>query len=68
MHGSRGQTRPASPHLLSEPKIVAELAKATLPSRSTIAWDEWIADYSKIRDAIAKTYPEIVDREISRSD
>jgi molybdopterin-dependent oxidoreductase alpha subunit len=27
MHGSRGQVKPASPHLLSEAKIVAELVK-----------------------------------------
>jgi molybdopterin-dependent oxidoreductase alpha subunit len=59
MHGSRGQTKPASTHLLSEAKIVAELAKAAVPSRSTIPWDEWVADYGRIRDAIAKTYPEI---------
>jgi molybdopterin-dependent oxidoreductase alpha subunit len=59
MHGSRGQVKPASPDLLSEPKIVAELAKATVPSGSTIPWDEWVADYAKIRDAIAATYPDI---------
>jgi molybdopterin-dependent oxidoreductase alpha subunit len=59
MHGSRGQVKPASPHLLSEPKIVAELAKAAAPSGSTVPWDEWVADYSKVRDAIAATYPEI---------
>ncbi|MDB5519509.1 MAG: Oxidoreductase alpha (molybdopterin) subunit, partial [Tardiphaga sp.] len=59
MHGSRGQVDPASPHLLSEPKIVAELAKAAAPGRSTVPWDEWVADYGKIRDAIAATYPEI---------
>jgi molybdopterin-dependent oxidoreductase alpha subunit len=58
MHGSRGQIEPASPHLLSEPKIVAELAKAT-HIRSDIPWDDWVADYGKIRDAIAATYPEI---------
>ncbi len=59
MHGSWGQVPPASPRLLSEPKIVAELAKAIAPSRSTIPWDAWVADYSKIRDAIAATYPDI---------
>jgi len=59
MHPSRGQVQPASQHLLSEPKIVAELAKATVPSKSTIPWDEWVADYSKVRDAIAATYPDI---------
>ena len=59
MHGSRGQIEPASPHLLSEARIVAELAKATVPSRSRIPWDEWVGDYGKIRDAIAATYPDI---------
>jgi anaerobic selenocysteine-containing dehydrogenase len=59
MHGSRGQVPPASEHLLSEPKIIAELAKATVPAASTIPWDEWVANYSKIRDAIAATYPDI---------
>jgi molybdopterin-dependent oxidoreductase alpha subunit len=59
IHGSRGQVAPASPHLLSEPKIVAELAKATAAARSTVPWNDWVADYSKIRDAIAATYPEI---------
>jgi molybdopterin-dependent oxidoreductase alpha subunit len=59
MHGSRGQVKPASPDLLSEPKIVAELAKAAAPSASAIPWNDWVADYSKIRDAIAATYPDI---------
>jgi molybdopterin-dependent oxidoreductase alpha subunit len=59
MHGSRGQVKPASPHLLSEAKIVAELAKHAAASRSTIPWDEWVSDYSKVRDAIAATYPDI---------
>jgi molybdopterin-dependent oxidoreductase alpha subunit len=59
MHGSRGQVKQASPHLLSEPRIVAELAKAAAPSGCTIPWDEWVSDYSKVRDAIAATYPDI---------
>src|SRR5205823_10331331 len=59
MHGSRGQARRASPHLLSEPKIVAEMAKATLPPNPRVPWDQWVADYGKIRDAIAATYPDI---------
>src|SRR3954453_23444775 len=59
MHGSRGQVKPASPHLLSEATIVAELAKATVPTGSSIPWDDWVSDYSRVRDAIAQTYPEI---------
>ena len=59
MHGSRGQSKPASPHLLSEPKIVAEMAKATVAPNPLVPWDERVSDYSKVRDAIAKTYPDI---------
>jgi hypothetical protein len=59
MHGSRGQSKPASPHLISEPKMVAEMAKATVAPNPLVPWDEWVSDYSKVRDAIAKTYPDI---------
>jgi len=58
IHGSKGIARPASPDLLSEPRIVAELAKATLPPKKEVPWDEWVADYARIRDAIEKTYPD----------
>ncbi|AGS24025.1 oxidoreductase alpha (molybdopterin) subunit protein (plasmid) [Rhizobium etli bv. mimosae str. Mim1] len=56
-HGSRGKARPASDELLSEPAIVAGIAKATL-TQGRVPWDEWVGDYSKIRDAIEATYPE----------
>jgi len=58
IHGSRGFARPASEHLRSEPWIVAGIAKATLPPNPKLDWDAWVADYSRIRDAIAETYPE----------
>jgi molybdopterin-dependent oxidoreductase alpha subunit len=58
IHGSVGWRTPASPELLSEPKIVAELAKATVPGRSTVPWDDWVGDYSKVRDAIERAYPQ----------
>ncbi|MET0247830.1 MAG: FdhF/YdeP family oxidoreductase [Sphingomonas sp.] len=57
IHGSRGNATPASPHLLSEPRIVAELAKRILPPNPRVDWDSWVADYSRIRDAIEATYP-----------
>ncbi|MDB5625057.1 MAG: Oxidoreductase alpha (Molybdopterin) subunit [Tardiphaga sp.] len=57
-HGSRGRTGPASPELLSEPAIVAGLAKATLQGKGDVDWDEWVGDYAKVRDAIEQTYPE----------
>lgn len=57
IHGSRGKTKPASPELLSEPAIVAGLAKATL-GETKVPWDAWVGDYAQIRDAIERTYPE----------
>jgi molybdopterin-dependent oxidoreductase alpha subunit len=59
MHGSLGMHPPASPHLLSEHRIVAGIAKATLPPNAMVDWNGWVADYSRIRDAIAATYPDI---------
>ena len=58
MHGSRGVAEPASESLLSEPAIVARLAQATL-GPNKVPWDDWAADYAKVREAIARTYPEI---------
>ncbi len=56
-HASKGTVPPASKHLLSEPAIIAGLAQATL-GQTAVDWDEWVADYSKIRSAIELTYPE----------
>ena len=58
IHGSRGVRAPASPHLISEVKLVAELAKATLPPNPKVPWDAWVDDYSRIRAAISETYPD----------
>lgn len=58
IHGSRGQRKPVADDLLSEPSIVAELAKATLKPNPKLNWDAWVADYSLVRDAIEKTYPD----------
>lgn len=59
MHGSRGRAEPAADTLLSEPAIVAGIAKALLPPNPRLDWDAWVADYGRIRDAIAETYPDI---------
>jgi len=59
IHGSRGKATPASPHLLSEPAIVAALAKRILPTNPRLDWDAWVADYARIREAIEQTYPEV---------
>jgi molybdopterin-dependent oxidoreductase alpha subunit len=58
IHASLGQHTPASEHLRSEPYIVAELAKATVGDKSRVDWNAWREDYSKVRDAIEKTYPD----------
>ncbi len=57
IHGSIGRRRPASPHLLSEPAIVARLAKATLDPNPRVRWDDWVGDYGLIRDQIEAAYP-----------
>ncbi|HEX8747521.1 MAG TPA: FdhF/YdeP family oxidoreductase, partial [Pyrinomonadaceae bacterium] len=57
VHSSRGRLEPASPELLSEPAIVARLALSTLGSRSRIDWLSLVADYDRIRDAIARCIP-----------
>lgn len=56
VHASRGRLPPTSEELLSEPAIVARLAQATLPD-SKIPWAELVADYDRIRDAIARVIP-----------
>ena len=57
IHGSKGYAEPASRHLLSEPRIVAGIAKATLAPNPRIDWDRWAGDYASVRDAIEATYP-----------
>ncbi len=57
IHGSRGVRTPVADTLLSEPRIVAEIAKATLPPNPKVDWDGWVDDYAKVRDAIEATYP-----------
>lgn len=57
IHASRGIHKPASPHLLSEPQIVAEIAKATLADSPFIPWDAWVADYALVRDEIEAIFP-----------
>jgi len=57
VHASSGRNTPASEHLRSEPAIVAGLARATLGPSSKVAWEELVADYDRIRDAIEAVFP-----------
>ncbi|MDX1755512.1 MAG: FdhF/YdeP family oxidoreductase [Marinobacter sp.] len=56
VHLSYGQLNPHSPHLKSEPAIVAGMAKATLGNHP-IDWDRAVADYGRIREMIADIVP-----------
>jgi molybdopterin-dependent oxidoreductase alpha subunit len=58
---SRGSLEPASPDLLSEPVIVAKLARATLSNRTTVDWEYLLADYDRIRHRIEKVLPGFTD-------
>ncbi|PBC67515.1 LOW QUALITY PROTEIN: molybdopterin-dependent oxidoreductase alpha subunit [Streptomyces sp. TLI_235] len=53
VHLSAGMKRSASPHLLSEPAIVAGMARAALPDSAT-PWEWYVEDYDRIRDTMAK--------------
>ncbi|MFD4034631.1 FdhF/YdeP family oxidoreductase [Streptomyces sp. NPDC058637] len=61
VHSSRGNLTPASPHLLSEPAIVARLARAVLGPRSTTPWEDFEKDYGTIRDRISRVVPGFED-------
>jgi len=54
---SQGFLRPASPDLLSDVAIIANLAHATLGSRTSTNWLGFAADYNLIRDAISRVIP-----------
>ncbi|KDN88061.1 putative oxidoreductase [Kitasatospora cheerisanensis KCTC 2395] len=45
--------RPASAQLLSEPAIIAGIARAALPDSAT-PWEWYVEDYDRIRDTMAK--------------
>lgn len=57
VHLSAGINPPASPHLLSEPMIVARLAAATLP-RSHVPWLWLVEDYDRVREHIEVVFDE----------
>jgi len=57
VHASHGKLAPASPHLLSEPEIVARTAAATLGSRSKTPWLSLITNYDLIRERIERVVP-----------
>ncbi len=58
---SRGSLVPASPQLLSEPAIVAGLAKAVLGPATPVDWDGLVEDYDRIRERIEHVIPGFAD-------
>ena len=56
VHSSRGKLEPASPHLKSEPAIVAELARAVLGDCG-LNWRAFADDYDFIRARIERVVP-----------
>jgi molybdopterin-dependent oxidoreductase alpha subunit len=58
VHASRGRLKPASEHLLSEPAVIAGIAKATLGDRYGINWSWLVEDYDRIREKIEAVYPD----------
>jgi molybdopterin-dependent oxidoreductase alpha subunit len=57
VHSSRGSLEPASPHLLSEPVIVARLARETLGERGSVEWEWLVEDYDRVRELIERVIP-----------
>ena len=55
IQSSRGNLKPVSDQLLSEPVIVCKLAKAVLGDQSVVDWDAYEKHYDFVRDAIEKT-------------
>ncbi|MFG3254646.1 FdhF/YdeP family oxidoreductase [Streptomyces sp. NPDC048172] len=53
VHLSRGMKRPASHQLLSEPAIVAGMARAALPDSAT-PWESYVEDYDRVRDTMSR--------------
>jgi molybdopterin-dependent oxidoreductase alpha subunit len=53
VHLSAGMKAPISPRLLSEPAIIAGMARATLP-QSRVPWEAYVEDYDRIRETMAE--------------
>jgi molybdopterin-dependent oxidoreductase alpha subunit len=60
VHASRGKLAPVSANLRSEPTIIANIARASLPN-SKVDWLYLIEDYDRIRDKIEIVFPDFKD-------
>ncbi|HEU5081260.1 MAG TPA: FdhF/YdeP family oxidoreductase [Opitutaceae bacterium] len=57
INSTRGNLKPVSPTLLSEPAIVAGIAKRVLGPTTPIDWDKFVGNYDLIRDKIEAVVP-----------
>jgi molybdopterin-dependent oxidoreductase alpha subunit len=57
VQSSKGNLKPVSKNLLSEPVIVCMLAKTVLNKKSKVNWDKYLQHYDAIRDDIERTIP-----------
>jgi molybdopterin-dependent oxidoreductase alpha subunit len=58
VHGNRGLRTPASPHLISEIRLLCELAKQVFEPNPRVRWDDYMTDYAEIRKEIGATLPD----------
>ncbi len=61
VHATTGMQKPASEHLMSEPAIVAGMARATLQNRSQVEWEKLIGNYDLIREDIEAVFPTVFE-------
>ena len=61
VHSSRGSVPPLSPHMRSEVAIVTGLARAVFGPADPVPWEDFAADYDRIRDRIERVVPGFAD-------
>ena len=59
IHASHGQKPPAAPNLMSEPAIIARLAREILPPNPRVDWDAWAGNYALVRAEIEAIWPDV---------
>ncbi|MFK8057965.1 MAG: FdhF/YdeP family oxidoreductase [Saprospiraceae bacterium] len=57
VHSSTGKLKPLAKTMMSEPSIVAGIAKATLQSSPKVDWEGMSTDYDSVRDKIEAVIP-----------
>lgn len=61
VHASRGSVPALSPDMRSEVAIVTGLARAVFGPDDTVPWEDFAADYDRIRDRIERVVPGFAD-------